>query len=89
MITGGDMVITQKEPVDDIFDDRVVIGNGVLHRSIAVTDTWDTLEPVRAAYRAAHQGVREGNSSELQSYITTPDQNAALQRLIQSENWEN
>jgi len=39
MIAGGDMVITQKAPVDDIFDDRVVIGNGVLQRSIAITLT--------------------------------------------------
>ena len=86
------MAITQKAPVDDIFDERVVIGAGVLDRSFGVLgqnflteETWDTMEPARAAHRAAHQGRNADQSAQLEPFVTAPEQKAALQRLVLSE----
>ena len=88
MRAGGDMVITQKAPVDDIFDERVVVGiqkPGMIDRSFVIEETWDTMEPARAAYRAAHQGRYEDQSAQLEPFVTTPEQKAALHRLLLSE----
>lgn len=87
MIAGGAMVITQKAPVDDALDSRVVVGEGILDGGFAHEDTLDALEPIRAAYRAAHEGKRERESAELEPFVSTPEQKSALQRLMLSEKW--
>ncbi|HTY88277.1 MAG TPA: sigma-70 family RNA polymerase sigma factor [Candidatus Acidoferrum sp.] len=82
---GGDVIITQRAPVDEVFDIRWGIGpNGFGSTDFlsTSTDTYKTMQPVFDAYRAAHNGQWQDNLSELQLYATTPEQQAALQKLI-------
>jgi outer membrane murein-binding lipoprotein Lpp len=80
---GADLVITQKSPVDEVFDTRYGIGpdgcgsTDYLHREIA-----PTMDPVYKAFRAANNGEWPEDVSMLQPYISTPEQQAALQKLI-------
>ena len=80
---GGDVIITQKAPVDDVFDTRYGIGpvgfgsTDFLSREIA-----PTMDPVWEAFRAAHNGQWPDDDSQLLPYATTPEQQAALQKLI-------
>jgi hypothetical protein len=41
--------------------------------------------PVYAAYRAAHNGHWQNDTSELEPYITTPEQRTAFDKLILRE----
>jgi RNA polymerase sigma factor (sigma-70 family) len=78
---GGDVIITQKAPVDDVFDTRFGIGpNGA--GSTEFLETAGTMRPVQEAYRAAHNGQWPTASSQLVPYVTTPEQQIALQKLI-------
>jgi RNA polymerase sigma factor (sigma-70 family) len=80
---GGNSIITQKEPVDDVFDTRYGIGpNGFGSTDFLSTDTYATMQPVFEAYRAAHNGQWQTDMSQLLPYATTPEQQAALQKLI-------
>ncbi len=81
---GGDVIITQRAPVDDVFDTRWGIGPNGQGRTdfLASTDFYKTLQPVYDAYRAAHNGQWQDNFSELLPYATSPEQQAALQKLI-------
>ena len=84
---GGDMIITQKAPVDDVFDSQYVVGEaGWLGRTEFLSEaTMDTMTPVNEAYRAAHNGEWPDDDSQLQHYVTTPEQRAALEKLILRE----
>jgi RNA polymerase sigma factor (sigma-70 family) len=80
---GGDIIITQKAPADEVFDTRYGIGP----QSLGSTDflsggTAATLNPVREAFRAAHNGKWPDNNSQLLPYASTPEQQTALQKLI-------
>jgi RNA polymerase sigma factor (sigma-70 family) len=81
---GGDVIITQKAPVDDVFDTRYGIGpNGFGSADfLSSTDTYKTMQPVFDAFRAAHNGQWQTDMSQLAPYATTPEQQAALQKLI-------
>jgi hypothetical protein len=76
---GGDIIITQKAPVDDVFDMRVGIGpNGYGNTDFlqaAMTPVWE-------AYQAAHNGQWPDNISLVEPYITTPEQRAAFDKLM-------
>ncbi|HAO80486.1 MAG TPA: hypothetical protein DCQ92_16255 [Verrucomicrobia subdivision 3 bacterium] len=87
MIAGGDMVITQKAAVDDLFDNSVVVGKGLVFRPFVEMDTFDMLAPVRNAYKAA-RGTLPSDLADLQPYATTPEQKAAVDRIIQSKRWD-
>jgi RNA polymerase sigma factor (sigma-70 family) len=80
----GDIIITQKAPVDEVFDQRLVIGSGGGRGStdFLSPETRAAMKPVFEAYRAAHNGQWQVDFSELQAYVTTPEQQAALQKLI-------
>jgi hypothetical protein len=77
------VIITQKAPVDDVFDTRYGIGptgsgtTGFLSQEIA-----PTMNPVWEAFRAAHNGQWPDDTSQLLPYATTPEQQAALQKLM-------
>jgi hypothetical protein len=43
------------------------------------------MQPVLSAYAAANNGQQPGSATDLLPYITTPAQQAAFQRLEQSE----
>ena len=81
----GEVIITQKAPpVDEVFDNRYVIGSGGGQGStdFLSSETREALKPVYQAYRAAHNGQWQPDFSELQPYATTPEQQAALQKMI-------
>jgi RNA polymerase sigma factor (sigma-70 family) len=80
---GGDVIITQKAPVDDVFDTRYGIGpNGYGSTDFLNQETEGTMRPVSEAFRAAHKGEWPDDLSQLQPYVTTPEQQVALQKLM-------
>ena len=78
---GGDWIITQKTFVEPEYDLHFVIGpNG--HGTTSYKQTpLDTLMPALQAFSAANGGQTPTDPSQLQPYITTPDQQTALQNL--------
>ena len=83
-IGAGDIIITQKAPVDDVFDRRLVFGSdgGQGATDFLPPEHWAAMKPVYEAYRAAHNGQWHKDFSELQPYATTPEQQAALQKML-------
>ncbi|MDR3458037.1 MAG: sigma-70 family RNA polymerase sigma factor [Verrucomicrobiae bacterium] len=83
---GGNSIITQKAPVDDVFDTRYGIGpNGFGSTDFMQADNYKTMQPVYDAYRAAHNDQWQTSLSELQPYVTTPEQQTALGKLMLRE----
>jgi hypothetical protein len=83
-IGAGEVIITQKAPIDELFDRRLVFGSDGGHGStdFLPPEHWATLKPVFDAYRAAHNGQWQSDFSQLQPYATTPEQQAAVQKMI-------
>ena len=82
---GGNVIITQKAPVDEVFDTRLGIGpNGNGSTDFLSREVEPTMRPVREAFKAEH-GQWPANTSDLLPYATTPEQQAALQKLIMRE----
>jgi RNA polymerase sigma factor (sigma-70 family) len=80
---GGDVIITQKAAVDDVFDTRYGIGpNGLGSTDFLHQEISDAMNPVFAAFRTAHDGQWPADQTQLLPYATTPEQQAALQKLI-------
>jgi hypothetical protein len=81
---GGDVVITQTAPVDDVFDMRYVIGQsgGLGSIDFFWTDNGETMKSLNEAYATAHNGQSPDDLSQLQPYVTTPEQRTALGKLI-------
>jgi RNA polymerase sigma factor (sigma-70 family) len=79
---GGDVIITQKAAVDDVFDTRFGIGpNGSGSTDFMDRQVYETMRPVYDAYRAAHNGRWHKDLAQLLPYITTPEQQAALAKM--------
>jgi RNA polymerase sigma factor (sigma-70 family) len=80
---GGDWIITQQTFVDADYDLHFVIGpNG--HGTTSYKQTpLDTLMPALQAFSAANGGQTPKDPSELLPYVTTADQQTALQNLKQ------
>jgi hypothetical protein len=85
---GGDIIITQIAPVDADYDSRYGVGpNGW---GTAGPQDWDApgtgpsalLMPAFKAYAAANNGVEPTDLSQLAPYLTTPEEQAALQLAI-------
>ena len=76
---GGDWVITQKARVDEEYDSIVGIGpNGYGVSGPHI------LAPALKAFAAANNGQEPADPSQLLPYVTTPAQQAAVQKWIQS-----
>jgi RNA polymerase sigma factor (sigma-70 family) len=84
----GDTIITQIAPVDAAYDTRYGIGpNG---SGSAGPQDWDApgtgpsalLMPAIKAYAAANNGIQPTDLSQLAPYLTTPEEEAALQLAI-------
>lgn len=87
---GGDVVITQKAAVDDVFDTRYGIGpNGSGSTDFLSSETRGVMQPVLNAYRAAHGGQWPDDESDLQPYATSPEQQVALQKLLLRDSHSN
>jgi RNA polymerase sigma factor (sigma-70 family) len=81
---GGDWIITQKTFVDPDYDTHFVIGpNGRGTTSYKQTPL-DALMPALQAFSAANGGQTPTDPSQLQPYVSTPDQQRALQNWRQS-----
>ena len=77
------MLITQKAPVDEVFDTLFVVGSqGVGSTEFLNGMISDTMKPVWEAYRAAHNGQRSTDTSQLEPYLTTPEQRAAFDKMM-------
>jgi RNA polymerase sigma factor (sigma-70 family) len=85
---GGATIITQVAAVDTDYDTRYGIGpNG---SGSAGPQDWDApgttpgalLQPVMKAYADANNGMMPTDISQLAQYVTTPEQQAALQLAI-------
>ena len=87
--TGGDWVIAVKDPVDRELDSSIVIGPGSHgssdYQSVDRQKAIAILEPALKAYAADHNGTQAGSPTQIQPYLTTPEQQAALQTLIQRQ----
>jgi RNA polymerase sigma factor (sigma-70 family) len=85
---GGDWVITEKSPVDSALDNRFAIGIGgygsTTYPSTEISSAIAILNPAVKAYAAANNGKEPTEPSQILPYLTTPEQQAALQKLIQS-----
>lgn len=81
---GGEVIITQKAAVDDVFDTQYVVGPSGGHGSTSFLAnlTRDTLKPVYKEFRAATKGNLPNDPSELLPYVTTLEQQTLIQKLI-------
>jgi RNA polymerase sigma factor (sigma-70 family) len=79
----GDWVITQKSAADSIFDSRNVIGlNGYGSTGFLDYEIGQTLSPVYKAFSEANNGQAFTDLSQLLPYATTPEQQAAVQKML-------
>jgi len=76
-------IITQKAAVDDVFDSRIAVGSrGYGNVDFLTTVTQDILAPVYKAFLAANGGKEPADISQVLPYATTPEQQAAVQKMI-------
>lgn len=87
---GDDGIITEKAPVDDIFDSRNVVGNrGSGSVDFLTMETQDVLMPVYKAFTSANGGQEPVNMSQMLPYATTAEQQIALQKMIERHALDN
>ncbi|MDQ6632318.1 MAG: hypothetical protein M3Y82_11295, partial [Verrucomicrobiota bacterium] len=87
---GGDWIITQKAPVDEEYDERVGIGprgygstgSDSWKKADDLTSVIKILDPAMKAYATANNGKEPALLFQLQPYITTPEQKAALEKIL-------
>lgn len=80
---GGDVIITQKDAVDDVYDTRYGIGpNGSGSTDFLSSKTRDILKPVNEAFQHANSGARPEDITELVPYASTPEQKLALEKML-------
>jgi hypothetical protein len=87
---GGDSIITQKAPVDAQYDQRFGVGPSGWGTTSPqawndpVAATMRSYMAVQKAYSAANGGRHEKDLPDLLPYATTPEQQAAIQRMIKN-----
>jgi RNA polymerase sigma factor (sigma-70 family) len=83
----GPNVVTQIAAVDADYDNRFAVGLNGWGSSGA--EAWDAtppetlLMPAFKAYAAANNGLEPTDPSQLGPYLTTPDQQTAMQKMLQ------
>ncbi len=86
ILGGASVLITQKAPVDDVFDTLFVVGSqGSGSTDFLHGETRETMQPVRDAYKTAHNGQWPSDTSQLEPYVATPEQRAAFDKLMLNE----
>ena len=84
---GGDWLITLKDPVDVEYDSLWALGaKGLGNTTYQNSKEIAALAPAMKAYEDAHNGQGPAVSSDLLPYLTTPEQQAAWQKLEQMKN---
>lgn len=87
MHMGGDWLITVASPVDKDYDSLWALGErGFGSTTYQGQNEASILAPVMKAYAAANNGLEPKDPSDLLPYITTPEQQAAYQKLEQMRN---
>ena len=82
----GNPIITQKAPIDDMFDQRIAIGPyGYGSTDFLSSEIKSTLGPVFQAFQDANNGQESTNPSQLLPYTSTAEQKALLQKLMQRD----
>jgi RNA polymerase sigma factor (sigma-70 family) len=83
----GDWAITQKAlPVDDVFDQRLAINaNSRATSDFLTSEINSVMPPVYKAFTDANNGKNITDFSQLLPYATTPEQQAALQKMMLQE----
>ena len=81
---GGPDIITERTAVDDLLDTRIAIGgHGYGSTDFLGSEIGDAMKPVYTAYSDAHGENWTGfNVSNLLDFAKTPEQQAAVQKLI-------
>ena len=80
----SDWIVTQKAlPIDEEYDLRLVIIPTA--NCFTVNDTVRLLFPAIGAFQTANKGRDYEHLSQLIPYVTTPEQRAALDRLLENE----
>jgi hypothetical protein len=80
----SDWIVTQKAlPIDEEYDSRLV----VIPTADCFTrnDSVKLLSPATGAFQTANEGRDYEHPSQLMPYVTTPEQRAALGRLLENE----
>jgi len=87
----GDSSITEKAPVDELLDTRMAIGSrGYGNSDFLASELGNTLKPVYKAYSSANgENWANFNLSQLLPYATTPEQQAAVQKMIEQKALQN
>jgi RNA polymerase sigma factor (sigma-70 family) len=79
---GGDSVIAVKNPLDEEYDSIWALGpNGFGTSSARGANAGRILAPALEAYKAANNGEEPKNPPDLLPYLSTPEQQAAYQKL--------
>jgi RNA polymerase sigma factor (sigma-70 family) len=80
---GGDVLITEKSAIDDVFDMRHAVGPyGTGTTDFLSSETRDIVSPLWKAFRADHNGHEPDEIAELMPYATSPEQQAAVQKMV-------
>ena len=83
-IGASDWIVTQKAlPIDEEYDLRMVIIPAA--SCFTSNDSIRSLFPAVGAFQAANEGRDYQHLSQLIPYVTTPEQRAALDRLLENE----
>ena len=83
MKMGGDWIITTKQPVDEDFDMKFVIGPNGMGSTTSLSPLQDAaFVAVVKAYTAANPGKNPEELNALLPYATTPEQQQAVQKWI-------
>jgi hypothetical protein len=85
----SDWIVTPKaSPIDEEYDSRMVIN--LTASCFTSNDSIRLLFPAIGAFQKANEGRDYENLSQLIPYVTTPEQRAALDRLLDNERrWQN
>jgi len=81
---GGDWILTQVSRIDSELDDHVVIGPSGHGRTSPASQDGTLIQPVVQAFSRAHPGVRPTDPSQFLPYATTPEQRAAIERMMRN-----
>jgi hypothetical protein len=83
-IGASDWIVTQKAlPIDEEYDLRMVIR--LTDNCFTSNDSVRLLFPAIGAFHTANEGRDYENLAQLIPYVTTPEQRAALDRLLENE----
>ena len=79
----GDTMITQRAPVDDVFDRRFGIGaNGYANTDFLTSLSGEVLDRVNRAYQAAHEGEWPDEISALLPFAKTAEEATVVRKFI-------